>query len=71
MPAHDLEDLARRFRDIVLVRLREDGLDSFVQSLESAEADKGGELRMQFACKSRKRPIPEAGFATERFRELG
>jgi hypothetical protein len=70
MPAHDLDDLARRFRDIILTRLRDDGLDSVAKSIDSAETDMGGVLRMQFPCKSRKRTIPEAGFATERFLDL-
>ncbi len=70
MPRHDIDDLANRLRDAILVRLRQDGLDSVWQAVESAEADRGGELKMLIQCGHKKRGIPEAGFGTEFYRDI-
>jgi hypothetical protein len=54
----------------VYERMRQDGRDSIDLWLDSAENGMGGTLRLQAPCPPRKRTIPEAGFATERFDEL-
>lgn len=69
MSDEEAEELLRRLRPI-LVRLRQDGIESVEMALDSFEADMGGVLKLQVPCRSRKRTIPEAAFQTERYVDI-